>query len=85
MRGSFFHGLPLTVVTICVGGARKLAFNANEAAFTLVSMLDAFWLSMSLSTDNVTPSSAISMCRKYLDMLVDGAKGSSAATSRGGA
>jgi TetR/AcrR family transcriptional repressor of bet genes len=46
--------------------------DVNEAAVSLIGMIDGFWLSLSLSVEDITPTRAVAMCHRYVDMLLDG-------------
>jgi hypothetical protein len=47
-----------------------MKIDARQAALSLISMMDGFWLSMSINTDSVTAKQATGMCCNFVDMAL---------------
>jgi TetR/AcrR family transcriptional regulator, transcriptional repressor of bet genes len=49
---------------------RGKKIDARQVALSLISMMDGFWLSMSINTDSVTAKQAVGMCCNFVDMAL---------------
>ena len=49
---------------------RGKKIEARQTALSLISMMDGFWLSMSINADSVTAKQAVGMCCNFVDMAL---------------